>query len=335
MVVLSAVDDFKTLNLRRTLKSRRHRGVNINQVLNIENTFECFEHLSFRLPPPALDLLSRTLPLLSRLVINLEEFIGYSTSWDRAYTRAKMKGNGDLYAPLSYLRDGVDSVRAIARFRNLRHLTLHFRLRHDQILLIHPTPGCQAVREVLESIRELQGGQKLVRLEVVFCADWFSVCGFAYGPLSAGRIDPTTISTTMTAVCSIDTPSQTSKNPQYHCTCDNPQYGKVIERRKRFEKLGEEPIWRWHLRNLQQDLFYGRCSSLLWTIFVESLTYLALLPSYFVFEDGKRVQLKPSLANVEVRCYDDTSGAWGVRRPRTRLRDVWSRRPSLKCLSFK
>ena len=331
MVVLSALDNFKTLSFRRKPKPPRHRRVNITQVLNVENTFECFEYLSFRLPPPAMDLLSRTLPLLSRLIINLEEFIGYSTSWDQAYTKAKMKNNGDVYAPLSY-RDGLDSVRAIARFRNLRHLTLHFRLRQDQILLMHPNPGCQAVREVLESIRRQQVGQKLFRLEVVFCADWFSVYGLVYGPLSAGRIHPPTVSTTMTAVCNINTPSQASEKTQCHCTCDNSQYGKVIERRKRFEKLGGEPNWRWHLGNIQQDLFYGRYSSLLWTVFVESLTFLALLPSYLVFEDGKRVQFKPSLANVEVRCHNDS---WRVRRPRPRLRDVWRRRSALKCLSFK
>ena len=323
MVILSAVDNFKTLTFHRARKSRRHRYVNITQVLNVENTFECFEYLPVRLPPASFDLLSRTLPLLSRLVINLEDFIGYSTSWDQAYTRAKMKRDGNSYAALSY-RDGLDSVCAIARFRNLRHLTLHFNLREDQILLMHPNLGCQAVREVLESIRGRQESRKLVRLEVVFCTAWLSIYGSVYGPLKAGRTHPSTVSTTMIAVCSMDPPSQASKKPQCHCTCNNPQYEKVIERRKRFERIGGEPVWRLGFGIFKLDIFYDRYSSSLWTIFVESLTCLALLPSYFVFEDGKRVQFKPSLANVEVRCHNDT---WRVRRRRPRWGDGWRRRP--------
>ena len=315
MVILSAVDNFKTLNFHREFNPRRHRRVKIAQVLNVENTFECFEHLPSRLPPPALDVLSRTLPLLSRLVVNLEDFIGYSTSWDQAYRKAQMRREGLFSAPLSY-RDGLDSVSAIARFGNLRHLTLHFWLREDQIMLMHPSPGCQAVREVMESIRARQESQKLVRLEVVFCAAWFSIQGFVCGPLSAGRMHPPTVSNTMVAVCSTDTSSQANKKPQCHCTCNNPQYGKAIERRKRFEKLGGEPVWRRRLGNMQQDFSYGRCSSLVWAIFVESLTCLALLPSYFVYEDGKRVQFKPSLANVEV------GDSWRMRRPRVPLREI-------------
>ena len=330
MVIMGAVDNYKTLNLHREPKPRRYRRVSITQVLNVENTFECFECLPFRLPPPALDLLSRTLPLLSRLVLNLEYFNGYSPSWDQAYARARFNRTAG-YAPLSY-RDGLDSVCAIAGFGNLRHLTLHFKLHEDQISLMHPNPGCGAVREVLESIRGRQKGQKLVRLEIVFCADWFAIYGLAHGPLSAGIIHPLTVSATMLTVCSFDTTSQASKKTQYQCTCNNPQYGKVIERRMRFEKLyGEPDYWRWHLGNVQQVFSHDRYSSLLWTILVEPLTCLALLPSYFVFEDGKRVQFKPSLANVEVRCHNDT---YRVRRPPPRLRDVWRRRPALKCKFF-
>ena len=324
MVILSAVDNFKTLTFHRGRKSRRHTHVNINKVLNVENTFECFEYLPVRLPPACLDILSRSLPLLSRLVINLEDFIGYSTSWDQAYTRAKMKREGVYsYASLSS-RDGLESVRAIARFRNLRHLTLHFKLREDQILLMHPNLGCQAVREVLESVRGRQESQKLVRLEVVFCTAWFSIYGRVYGPLKAAKSHPSTVSTTMIAVCSMDTPSQASKQPQCHCTCNNPQYEKVIERRKRFERIGGEPVWRLGFGVIKQEIVYDRYSSSLWTIFVELLTCLALLPSYFVFENGKRVQFKPSLANVEVRCHNDT---WRVRRPRSRWGDGWRRHP--------
>ena len=299
MVILSAVDNFKALNIHRDPNPRRHRRVNIFQVLNVENRFECFEYLPSRLPPSALDLLSRTLPLLSRLVINLEDFNGYSPSWDQAYTRAKMKREGDLYAPLSH-RDGLDSVCAIARFENLRHLTLHFKLREDQIVMMHPNPGCQAVLEVLESIRRRQESQKLVRLEVVLCTPWYVMHPMYYGPLLATSGYTPTVTTTMTAVCSMGTLSQASTKPQCHCTCSNTQYGKVIERRKRFEKLGREPDWRGRIENI----FTGKCSNVLWIIFVESMTRLALLPSHFIFEDGKRVRFKPSLADVEVRCYD-------------------------------
>ena len=309
MVVLAAVDNFKTLRFHREPQPERHRRLTIAQALNVENTFECLEYLHCRLPPPALDLLSRNLPLLSRLVLNLEHFIGYSISWDQAYNKNNIGRTGNSFEPLPHT-DGLDTVCAIARFQNLQHLTLHFNLRGDQILLMHPNPGCEAVREALESIQQRKQGQHLVRFEVVFCADSLPLYGMCHRPWTMNRL---TISNTMSIVCSNSISSQGGKKSQCDCTCDNPQYGKVIERRKRFEKVYGEPSWGHYLGRVQQDLSYHcRYPSLPSRIVMESLICLVLLPSYFVFKDGKRVQFKPSLADSEAWCND----FWWISIPR-------------------
>ena len=275
------------------------------QILSTENTYECLEYLPeepnfLQLPPAALDLLSRTLPVLSKLVIDLGNFNGYSPSWDRAYRKTMTQPRMAPYT------DGLDVICAIARFQNLRHLIMHFKLSEDQIFLMHPKPGCEAVREVFESIQGRKQGRKLVQFDVVFCADTLSVFGFF---AFAWNIGPNTVSTTMTVKCRNHSSPQENIQSRCNCTCDNPAYGKVIERRKRFEKFyGSnryvKPLCTWRLERLQQKYLFGMYPTLPWGILVGSLMFLALLPSYLIFEDGKRVQFEPSL--TETRC--QTSG---------------------------
>ncbi|KAF6231007.1 hypothetical protein HO173_010707 [Letharia columbiana] len=316
VVTLSTADNFKTLKCQSGLRGQ-DRLRTFTQVLSVEHTYECFEYLPdrslyhFNLSAPALDFLSRTLPLLSRLVIDLGDFIGYSPSWDQAYKKATKKNARYSHAPLSCV-DGLNIVCAIARFQNLRHLTLHYRLQQDQIALMHPTPGCEAVRELFESIQRRKRGQAIVRLDVIFYTDSINVFGCVD---RSWQIDPPTVSNTITIVCNNNTSSQGDKQSQCSCTCDNTDYGKVIERRKRTERLYGRQAWTYRLGSVQWKLLQGRYRTLPWSIVMQSLMWLALLPSNIVFEEGKRVRYEPSLADVEVSCRQDYSDR------RTRFRE--------------
>ena len=270
----------------------------ISQLLSVEHAYECLKYLpdrcgslvdQFNLSAPALDLFSRTLPMLSRLVLDLGCFIGYSTSWDQAYKKATEKLTRNN---LPYI-DGLDIIHAIARFQTLRCLTLHYKLLHDQIALMHPNPGYEAVRELFKSIQRCKRGQSLIRFEVVFYTSSTMIFGRIY--------KPSTVSTTMKILCNNDTfSSQGGEQSQCNCTCDNPRYGKAIERRKRIERLYGERAWTKTFGTVQHNLLHGRYRTLPRRIVMQSMLRLALLPSYFVFEEGKRVQFEPSLANLEV-----------------------------------
>lgn len=306
IVSLSTANNFQTLKFRREPQIGGDRLMTIAQVLRVENTYKCFEYLpdrssyDFDLSAPALDFLGRTLPLLSKLVIDLGGFIGYSTGWDQAHKKMTGKRRRYSHAPLSYQdARGLDIICAIARFQNLRDLTLHYKLQDDQLALMHPTPGCEAARELFESIQRRKRGQALVRLDVVFYTDSITIFGRTN---RSWHIDPFTLSTTMTIDCNDQPFSQSGKQSQCRCTCDNPRYGKVIERRARTERLYGELAWMCRLGSVEQKLLQGKYRTFPWSIVMESLMWLALLPSSFIFEKGKRVRYELSLANVDV-CY--------------------------------
>lgn len=304
MIALSATDNFKTLKFHWELQPGQGRLKTITQLLSVENGFESFEYLPhgsgyrLSLPAPALDLLSRTLPMLSRLVLDVGNFSGYSTSWDKAYRKAKIKGTRYSYVDLPHPA-GMDTICAIARFKSLNHLTLYFKLRYDEVVLMHPTPGQEAVHEVFESIQRRKQGQNLARFQVVFRADLDAVLG------RYGFTRMSTLSTTMTIVRREDVSCQAGKRSQCDYVCDNPRYGKVIERRKRAYRLYGEAAWMSRLGGVQENLLQGRYTTFPWSMVMESLMCVALSPSYFVFEDGKRVRFEPSLANVELKCHKD------------------------------
>lgn len=279
----------------------------ITQVLSVEPNYECFEYLptrfmwDFILTGPAFDVLSHSLPSLSKMVLGLDEFTGYSPSWDQAYKKATGRTARYLHTPRS-CADITEIVCALTRFENLSHLTLHYELREDQVALMHPTPGCEAVRELFESIQIRKRGRSLVQLDVVFRTHAPAV--FGWGKRS-WRINPSTVSVTMTVV-NANTSSQNGKQPQYTCTCDNPLYGKLIERRKRIERLYGKPAWTYRLGSTQWKLLQDKYRTSPWNIVMDSVTWLALLPSNFVFEEGKRVRYEPSLANMEMSCRKDS-----------------------------
>ena len=296
VVTLSAVDNFKTLKLSRRPQPRRDETLTITQILSVDNTYESLEFLPdesytcFSLSAPALDLLNRHLPLLSRLVIDIGQFDGYSTCWDQAYKKTHTR---DSHAPTSYV-DGSKIICILAGFQNLRNLVLHFKLQHDQVALMHPKIGCDIVRELFESIKSRKQGQTLSRLEVVFRAESADIFGISRGPFRS-------VATTFAVVCIKDSSTQDRKQPRYSCTCENPDLGKAIERRNRLDKVYGDHMWTWHLKELQWNLSRGRYTTAPWHVIMESLMVLALLPSYLVFENSKRVQYEPSLANVDVR----------------------------------
>lgn len=304
VITLSATDNFKTLKFHWELQPGQERLKTITQVLSVENGFESFEYLPhasgyrLSLPPPALDLLSCTLPMLSRLVLDVGNFSGYSTSWDKAYRKAKIQGTRYSYVDLPHPA-GMDAICAIARFKNLNHLTLYFKLRYDEVVLMHPTPGQEAVREVFESIQRRKQGQNLVRFQVVFRADSDAVLGrYNWTSLS-------TLSTTMTIVRRDNGSCQAGKRSQCDYICDNLRYGKVIERRKRAYRLYGEAAWMSRLGSVQENLLQGKYTAFPWNMVMDSLMYVALSPSYLIFEDGKRVRFEPSLVNVELKCHKD------------------------------
>ena len=316
VVTLNTKDNFKTLTLQRTPYRTEHRLRTIGQVLSVNGPYECFEYLSDKvkfhcdlsvaaLSAPALDVLSRNLPLLSRMAIELNEFVGYSTSCDRAFKKA-IGGRTLLpvetrnMTPLVSPTDGLDMICAIARFENLRHLTLRYKLRPEQATLMHPTPGCQAACELYESIQGRQRGQSLLQLEVDFTIN--STDFFRRGSWNWPKI----ISNKMTVTCDEGTSTQDGRKPQCRSACDNPHFVKMVERRWRTEMLYGEMAWANRLGGIHQDLLHGKYKSLPWSAVMESAMWLVLLPSHLVFENGRRVRYEPSLTTAEagdrIRC---------------------------------
>lgn len=268
------------------------------------HTYDCLEYLPdrsryhFNLSARALDVLSCTLPLLSKLVIDLDVFNGYSRSWDQAYKRAAGI-SPTFFLPLEQL-DGLNMVYAIARFQGLRHLNLHYKLQRDQVALMHPTLGCGAVRELFESIQSRKRGRALVRLDVVFYTD----SKFIFGPFNGSwGVDPPTVSTTMTIVCNSDNSSPLGNLSPLGCTCDDPRYRKVIERQMKTSRLYGDLAWSLGIGNLQWKLLQDRYRKSLRSVVMESAMWLVLFPSNLIFEEGKRVRYEPSLSNVDVSCY--------------------------------
>ncbi len=287
----------------------------LTQVLGIENTYECVEFLPnvtphhFKVSARALDLLSSTLPLLSRLTINLGNFIGYSTSCYRAFPNTR---TGYSYERLVYT-DSVDIIWAIARFQNLRHLTIHFMLQSDQIALMHPRNGWEAVRQLFDLVQRCKRGEALVRLDVVFYTNAANIFGYAE---VSWHFDPPTVSTTMTIVCNNNTSPKGGQQTQYTCTCENQRFGKAIEHRRRAERLYGEMAWTYRLGDVQWNLTQGRYTALPRRIMMQSLMRLTLLPSYFVFEKGKRLRYESSTAEFGTKGRKDS-------KRRTRFKELF------------
>ena len=159
---------------------------------------------------------------------------------------------------------------------------------------MHPKIGCDIVRELFESIESRKKGQTLSRLDIAFRAEAADIFGVYYSPFRP-------VSAAFVVECNKDSSTQDGKQPRYSCTCEKPYLGKAIERRNRVRKLYGERPWAYRLGQLQYDLSHGRYMTVPWHVIMESLMVLALLPSYFVFENSKHVQYEPSLANVAVR----------------------------------
>ena len=310
VVTLSTKDNFKTLTLQRTPYRTEHRSRTISQVLSVDGTYEYFEYLPDRvmyrcdlsapaLSAPALDVLSHNLPLLSRMAIDLNEFMGYSPNWDRAFKKAI--GGRTMFpmeirnlSPLVSHTDGLDMICAMARFENLRHLTLRYKLRLEQATLMHPTPGCQAACELYESIQAKKQGQTLLQLEVVFNID--SSTFFCRGSWNF----PNIISNKMTITCDEGFSIQDGRKPQCRSACDNPHFGKMVERRWRTEMFYGEMAWTHRLGGIHHELLYGKYKSLPWSVVMESAMWLVLLPSHISFHNGQRVRYEPSLTKAEM-----------------------------------
>ena len=106
--------------------------------------------------------------------------------------------------------------------------------------------------------------------------------------------------------------SRSGKQSKCKYTCDNP----VLWRSKRAERLHGEYVWTCRFGSIQQSVLHNRHRSMLRCILMGILLWLTVLPSYLMFfEDGKRARYESSLANVEVRCRQESS------RRRTQLEE--------------
>lgn len=303
VITMSETDNSKILRFDIDRCPEPDISATITQVLSVENTYQCFEYLPdrsadhFHLSAPALNLLNRTLPFLSRLSIDLGEFIGYSACWDTAYKKAKEK-----YLPHPYMQfpdiGATDIICAIANFSNVRHLTLHYRLQPDQVALMHPRVGCEVVRELFESFQEQKRGQTLIRFDLRFYTQSSSIFRSIDCPWYG---DDSTISTTMSLAYNYHTTSRDGQQSKWKFTCDNPHYGKVLGRRRRAERLYGEIAWTYSLGGIQQNITQCRHKFVLRNTVMEALLWLAVLPSYLLFfENGKLARYEPSLADVEL-----------------------------------
>ena len=70
-------------------------------------------------------------------------------------------------------------------------------LQPDQIALMHPRNGWEAVRQLFDLIQRCKRGQALVRLDVVFYTSAANIFGYAE---VSWHFDPPTVSTTMTII---------------------------------------------------------------------------------------------------------------------------------------
>lgn len=287
-VLLSYSNDYKTLKIHSPSKYRElQQYPNLQYVLKAESPFECLEmlynldHCGINMSS-TLEAFNHCCPQLSRLVINLGHFAGYSRGWDRELreaiaTRRQLPVSQTDVPPFK----GNVNICRLAEFSNLKELTIHFELDVTQITLLHPSQGGQALREMFQEIEKRKQGVRLDRLEVV----WRTWLGNIYGGMY-GCFNDQEIEVKMT--CGTIKDGQRNATNDYVLTCDDGRYRKIIERRRTAEKLYGPEAWNYHLGWLTIRRSQGRTALMLRARWIDLMTRIALLPGMSKTNELKR-----------------------------------------------
>jgi hypothetical protein len=284
--LLSYIDDFKTVKIHGLSYAKGKEHPCIDYVLKTEDPIECIEfledstHNESRMPS-ALDVFNRCCPMLSKLVINLGQFHGYSPGWDREYREAiaSRRMLPIRQIPISTFIGRV-IISKLADFRNLRRLTVHFMLDYEQITLMHPSQGLQAAREIYQEIEKCKQGVRLEQLDVIFNTSSSNIYGCLYGYHTEGKVG-----VMMTCRC-VESEERETKEALL-LICNDRQCGKMIERRKKAEKIYGCRAWQHKLGPYTWKRLQGRKGRSKRFV-VDLVTQVALLPAMFKTNEMKR-----------------------------------------------
>jgi hypothetical protein len=285
-------DNFKTLKMHGVPRTNLQGSVSIEHLLNAEKSFDCFELLpddnavtenicrsSSRL---VLEILNRYCPTLSKIVIGLGPFHGYSPGWDREYqesvaTRRRLPVKNILLWPFL----GQMIIRTLAGFENLSHLTVHFALESDETALMHPNQGQHAVLEMYHMIEKVKKGVRLSQLDVVFSTRSINTildCSIKHNDDAKAEF-----------AISCRYVEENREGQRHVLTCDGRGYGNIIERRREAVKLYGLRAWHnylgpcvWEVE--RPDGRYIRPARMMFDLAIR----LALVPSMFKPTDIKK-----------------------------------------------
>lgn len=277
-VTLSYRDGFKTLKMHGLSCADFPKTPGIEYLLKAEQFFECLEFLpaakwvtdSYNISNPILEVFNRNCPSLSRIVIGLGPFHGYSPGWDREYRESvAVRRRLPVRCISVQLSVGQSIVRTLAGFQTLSHLTVHFTIEQDETALMHPVQGQHAVREMYHGIEKLKEGVRLSQLDVAFSTCWTNIFGRASQRHASVKVQ---------FAISRQHFQRNRKGHKYVVTCDESRYGKIIERRQEAVKLYGPRAWEDYLGPYTWELsegIYLRPAGMI----IDLAIRLALLPS--------------------------------------------------------
>ncbi len=279
-VILSYRDGLKTLKMRGLSCAKLTNAPDIEYVLKAERSFESFEFCSVadlvtdRISNSILRSINGNCPSLSKIVIGLGAFHGYSPGWDREYRDAETMRRTTLFEHIP-VRPFVGQriFRTLAAFQSLIHLTVHFKIKEDETALMHPKQGQHAVREMYHGIEILKEGVRLSQLGVVFSTCSSNLFGCCRHPAMVK----------VQFAISYKNVEKNGKSKEYAVTCDERKYGRIIDRRREVVKLYGPRAWEGYLGPYMwewRERSEGKCFRPA-CIIIDSVIRLALSPSIF------------------------------------------------------
>ena len=286
IALLSYGETCKTLRLRQV--SFLYKGSDypfITYVLKSEKSFECIDlrqlsHLYYDHLPHMLEVFNECCPNLSKFILDIYHFSGFSPGWDRAY-RASLAAA--LNTPFDFARVaqpqdvGNIILSNVASCSNLRHLELHFSLDPSEILLLHPGQCLQATREIYDELWWRRNTTPLPNLDVAFNTSANNI----YGYHCLGRMDEKIGLTIKCRVVDID-----SNHKGYPVvTLDDNRCGKAIECRQKLLSRYGCRIWSQYLGLSTYKRFHGERS-----LTSGLIAQVALIPTLFKPNELKRAQ---------------------------------------------